>query len=230
MPRLQKLTVDFLPGNIVRQGPNSLAFFTHTANAEIYGVRSNVSKTDGYATMSPSSQPNLISAVDKSVHAWKRRVISQAMSDSFLKEMQSRVVAHIRGFVAMLGSEADVPEGKPVLDGWAPAKNLGVVCDWLTFDVISDLIYGKAGGMLHSPELRWLPGTFQRISQRSATVCGILDDGSTEGLLTVAFVVLDATQPVPLQARSLAAHAAPKIVSPDELVAKQACQRACRSG
>jgi hypothetical protein len=140
MPRLQKLTVDFLPGNIVRQGPNSLAFFTHTANAEIYGVRSNVSKTDGYATMSPSSQPNLISAVDKSVHAWKRRVISQAMSDSFLKEMQSRVVAHIRGFVAMLGSEADVPEGKPVLDGWAPAKNLGVVCDGLKFDVSSDLL------------------------------------------------------------------------------------------
>jgi cytochrome P450 len=120
----------------VRQGPNSLAFFTHTANAEIYGVRSNVSKTDGYATMSPSSEPNLISAVDKSVHAWKRRVMSQAMSDSFLKEMQSRVAAHIRGFVAMLGSEADVPDGKPVLDGWAPAKNLRVVCDWLTLSLV----------------------------------------------------------------------------------------------
>ena len=148
-------------------------------------MRSNVSKTDGYATMSPSSQPNLISAVDKNVHAWKRRVISQAMSDTFLKEMQGRVMAHIRDFVTMLGSEADVPAGKPVLDGWAPAKNLGVVCDWLTFDVISDLIYGKAVGMLHSPELRWLPGTFQRISQRSATVGGVLKNRMAEGLLTV---------------------------------------------
>jgi len=155
----------------VRQGPNSLAFFTHSANAEIYGVRSNVSKTDGYATMSPSSQPNLISAVDKNVHAWKRRVISQVMTDQFMREMQDRIVSHIRDFVSMLGNDADVPAGSPVVEGWAPPKDLGVACDWLTFDVISDLIYGKALGMLHDPGLRWLPLTFQRISQRSATVC-----------------------------------------------------------
>jgi hypothetical protein len=146
-------------------------------------VRSNVSKTDGYATMSPSRQPNLVSAVDKDVHAWKRRVVSQVMSDAFLKEMQSRIVSHVDDFVSMLGADADLPKSSPVLEGWTPAKNLAVACDWLTLDVITDLIYGKAIGLLHSPDMRWLPGVFQRVSQRSAAVCGIWDGRGMGDLL-----------------------------------------------
>jgi hypothetical protein len=156
----------------VRQGPNSLAFFTQSANAQIYGVRSNVSKSEGYATMSPSSTPNLISAVDKNIHAFKRKVVAQAMTDQYLKTMQARILSHIEVFVSMLGSDTDVAGGPPVLEGtWAAPKDLSVAADWLTFDVISDLTYGKALGMLHSPETRWLPVAFKRISQRAATVC-----------------------------------------------------------
>ena len=170
----------------MRQGPNSLAFFTHSANAEIYGVRSNVSKSEGYATMSPSTTPNLISAVDKNVHSFKRKVISQAMTDQYLKTMQTRILAHIEDFVSMLGSDADVAGGSPVPAGaWAAPKDLSVAADWLTFDVISDLTYGKALGMLHSPETRWLPIAFKRISQRAATVRTSSEESRKESLLKV---------------------------------------------
>lgn len=137
---------------------------------QIYAVRSNVSKTEGYATLSPSRTPNLISALDKNVHGFKRRIISQAMTEESLKGMETRIVSHIRKFVALLGQDTGDGDTSPELKGWTPPTSFRVKADWLTFDVMSDLTYGKSLGLLDSPELRWLPSVFRKISQVAAAV------------------------------------------------------------
>lgn len=137
---------------------------------QIYGVRSNVSKTEGYATLSASRTPNLISATDKSVHGFKRRVISQTMTEESLKSMETRIVSHIQRFVALLGKNEDGPSNSAELKGWTAPKTFRMRADWLTFDVMSDLTYGKPLGLLESEELRWLPTIFRKISQVTAAV------------------------------------------------------------
>jgi cytochrome P450 len=154
-------------GEIVRHGPNSLSFFGLEAATQIYGVRSNVSKSEGYATMSASRTPNLISATDKTLHGFKRRVISQTLTEESLKSMEPRIVARIEKFVELLGEGAS---DSAELEGWTPRSSLQAQADWLTFDVMSDLLFGKSLGLLDSPDARWLPSVVRKIAQLAATV------------------------------------------------------------
>ncbi|KAK5132154.1 hypothetical protein LTR08_000311 [Meristemomyces frigidus] len=117
--------------------------------------------------MSASRTPNLISATDKELHGFKRRVIMQTMTDQALKDAEERIIALIQTFVEMVGRK---PEGDRGVTGhWGPDVDMGTAADWLTFDVISDLLYGRPLGLLQSAELRWLPEVFRSISQMAAT-------------------------------------------------------------
>lgn len=81
-------------------------------------------------------------------------------------------------FINLLGEKGNelgivskdfVPEADK---GWSETKNLAPMCDWLTFDVINDLCYGKDFDMLHTPSMRWFPSVVLKITQRSMTVRG----------------------------------------------------------
>jgi hypothetical protein len=119
--------------------------------------------------MSASRTPNLISATDKTLHGFKRRVISQTLTEESLKSMEPRIVARIEKFVELLGEGAN-DEDSPELEGWTPRSSLQAQADWLTFDVMSDLLFGKSLGLLDSPDARWLPSVVRKIAQLAATV------------------------------------------------------------
>lgn len=159
-------------GDIVRFGPNALSFNTHTGMNAIYGTRANVQKAEGYASMSASRRtPNTITAVDKTLHGFKRRILTQVYSDQGLKAIEGRILANIYDFTNLLGAAKDEPrlESKGANE-WGQAKNMASMCDWLAFDIISDLCYGEDFDMLHSPKLRWFPSVVRNIAQRSVMV------------------------------------------------------------
>jgi hypothetical protein len=61
--------------------------------------------------MSPSkTTPNTISAIDKGVHGFKRRIQNQVLSEAGLKTVESRIVSHVQEFVDYLGSHMDAGE------------------------------------------------------------------------------------------------------------------------
>ena len=93
------------------------------------------------------------------------------MTEESLKGMEPRIVALIEKFVALLGEGANDEAQSPDHEGWSPPRSFQVKADWLTFDVMSDLLYGKPLGLLDSPDARWLPSSFRKISQLAATVC-----------------------------------------------------------
>jgi hypothetical protein len=164
-------------GDIVRFAPNALTFNTDTGMDAIYGVRANVVKSEGYSSLSASRQtPNTLTATDKTLHGFKRRILAQVFSTDGIKAIEERLLVNIRDFVNLLGREGDEfgivkhglnPKGD---DGWTNTKHLAPMCDWVTFDVISDLCYGKDFDMLHSSDMRWFPSVVLKITQRSMTV------------------------------------------------------------
>lgn len=164
-------------GGIVRFTPNGLSFDTHTGMEAIYGVRANVVKPQSYSSLSASRHtPNTLTATDKTTHGFRRRILNQVFSTEGLKSIEERLLVNIRDFVDLLGKPGDEfgivkpgsnPQGN---DDSTSTKHLAPMCDWLAFDVIGDLCYGKDFDMLHLPDMRWFQSVVRKITQRSLTV------------------------------------------------------------
>ncbi|KAI1763248.1 cytochrome P450 [Hypoxylon sp. FL1150] len=136
-------------GKVVRFGPNSVSFNSNTALKDIYGFKSNVRKAEFYdAFVHPA--PNTHNTRDKGLHARKRRVLSQAFSDSAVKEMERYILSNVRSFCEQIGAGAS-DENK----GWTVPKNMADWCNYLAMDILGDLCFGKAFHMLERPDNRY---------------------------------------------------------------------------
>ncbi|RAL12233.1 cytochrome P450 [Aspergillus homomorphus CBS 101889] len=153
---------DHLAGKVVRLGPNTLSFDSATAMSDIYGVRANVRKADSYCAMGASRRsPTILTAIDKGLHGFKRRIMAQVFSEQSLKQIENRVLDNVTNFVSLLSTDADTNSG-----GTAP-KNVADASTWLTFDIIADRCYGENINLLQSENMRWFSSAFRKISQRS---------------------------------------------------------------
>jgi cytochrome P450 len=133
---------------------------------------------------------NTLTEVDKKKHGKKRRLISQAFSDSALKTYESVVLTHVKH----LCSELVSAEGKSVADGvWAPAKNMSrwckkisaIICyllipvltksafmigDYFTFDVMTNVIFGVNWSALKDSKYRSIPDSIEKSNVRIGTL------------------------------------------------------------
>ncbi|KAF1808911.1 cytochrome P450 [Eremomyces bilateralis CBS 781.70] len=164
-------------GPVVRAGPNALSFNSNTALKSIYGYRANVQKSDFYRAFPANKHAiSVHSSIDKQMHARKRRVLSYAFSDQAIKAMERFVLANIRTASQLLtdttstrsdGGEKVSMESK----GWGYGLNVADFCNWLTFDIMGDLAFGKAFGMLESPQNRFAVDLVSKTARRH-TICG----------------------------------------------------------
>ncbi|KAK2623903.1 hypothetical protein QTJ16_006537 [Diplocarpon rosae] len=143
-------------GPVVRYGPNSLSINTNSALKTIYGHKSNVKKSQFYSVFPPTKDTfNTHSTIDKASHARKRRVLSHAFSDSAMKSMDKYILGNIRTFCAKLGARpARVGEETDAKGQWSGAQNMADWTNYLTFDVMGDLCFGKAFEMLEHEKNR----------------------------------------------------------------------------
>jgi cytochrome P450 len=138
-----------IAGKTVRFGPNSVSFNSNTALKEIYGFKANVRKAEFYdAFVHPA--PNTHNSRDKALHARKRRVLSQAFSDTAVKQMERYVLANVRTFCEQIGTGAS-----DSTKGWTAPKNMSDWCNYLAMDILGDLCFGKAFHMLERSENRY---------------------------------------------------------------------------
>lgn len=148
-------------GPIVRFGPNSLSFNSSSALKDIYGFKANVRKADFYLAF-PATKDSFSthSAIDKAAHARKRRVLSHAFSDAAVKSYDRHILSHVRQLCSNLGDGAETISAKLICSDekpsqWSAPKNLSLQADYLTFDIMGDLCFGKAFGMLERPDNRF---------------------------------------------------------------------------
>ena len=129
---------------MVRFAPDKISIDSPAALNDIYGSRkANLVKADWYRTLIVAERGGVstFTAIDRNVHAYKRRMLSHAFSENALKGMEAYVLEQIREWCTKLGDNT-APER------WSESRNMANMADYLTFDVLGELCYGKTFGML----------------------------------------------------------------------------------
>lgn len=176
------------PGDMVRDGPNSITFNSVSANQTIHAVRANTIKTPGYNAFSASrSMPNTISALDKGIHAFKRRVQGQVLSEPALKAVEDRMLKQVEDFVNYIDGPEDRTGSVPGHSDWVQ-RSVSDVCKYLTYNVLTDLCYGESLDLFRSPTMRWLPKAVIPYSRMIVMVSSLIctpANGKTNRLIQV---------------------------------------------
>lgn len=83
--------------------------------------------------------------------------MSHAFSDSAIKSLEKYILANVRVGCELLGRATSNSMGNSSTDekGWNAPWNAAHWCEWLVFDIMGDLVFGKAFGMLESPKNRF---------------------------------------------------------------------------
>lgn len=141
-------------------GPNLLSINSNSALKTIYGHKSNVRKAGFYSAFPANKHTfNVHSSIDKTAHARKRRVLSHAFSDSAIKAMEKYVIDKVQTFTRVLPQAPfdllNARHSSGETEEWSVSKNMADMCDYLAFDIMGELAFGKSFDMLESPNNRF---------------------------------------------------------------------------
>ena len=158
-------------GPIVRIAPNTLSINTISGLREIYGSRkSNVQKADWYRSIDAASGAfSTHSEIDRDKHAFRRRVLDHAFSDSAVRSVEPYIIANVRAWCKYLGDGSLKP------GSWNPAKNMSDWCTYLGYDIMGDLTFGKRFNCIESEEHRYVPGLMMASTKFIYVVCAKLN-------------------------------------------------------
>ncbi|KAF5864593.1 hypothetical protein ETB97_007151 [Aspergillus alliaceus] len=136
-------------GNHVRYAPNRVLFNTNTGLKEIYAFSKSFQKSAAYGAMVHRA-PNTLTLIDKRQHGRKRRIIGQGFGDAALRGFEGTTMDHVRKFCDALAK--DIPDEKS--GGWSRPQNMAKWSNYLTFDIMSSIIFGESFDLIGSPDNR----------------------------------------------------------------------------
>lgn len=155
-------------GPVFRYGPNFLVVNTAEGLHQIYpsSKKSNVRKGPQYKFLHHDGRVSTLSAIDKDVHTAKRKILSHCFTDPALRALEPLMVKTIDIWIETLGQGA-----KPNSGGWSSPRDMAHWANYLTFDVLGDLCFGKSFGLITSDELRSAPDLMLARTRLLAVVC-----------------------------------------------------------
>lgn len=133
-----------------------------TGGLEIYHSK-NVQKAYGYATMAPAPGAyNIFTAIDKSVHRHKRRVLNQGFSDQCLRAFEPMILNEIDIFVREFS--------KSQLTGqeWSHPIDMTKCCRHIGYDIMGDFGFGQSFELQEKTENRFLMDAVVATSKKAA--------------------------------------------------------------
>ncbi|KAK0348013.1 hypothetical protein LTR59_000496 [Friedmanniomyces endolithicus] len=141
-------------GPIVRFSPNTVSINHPAALKAIYAHGANVQKSTFYKCFRAAPQAvSTLLATDKAQHARKRRVMSQASSAEAMRGMEVYVVGLVQDLVDKIDEVIKVSDAER--DGCSSTVPMASYLNWLVFDIMGDLVFGKSFGTLgDKPENR----------------------------------------------------------------------------
>lgn len=190
-------------GPVVRYSPNALSINDPEALRVIHAHGANVQKSVFYKCFraAPTAISTLL-ATEKHHHARKRRVMGQAFSDAAIRGFEQYVVGHVQDFIDRIGGIVDQPratgEEKPSATTWSAPLDMALWCNWLVFDIMGDLVFGRSFGTLgDKPENRagiFLLGRAARRNYVVAAMPALLYTGLEKYLPLLRGLFLDRNQ------------------------------------
>ncbi|KIJ53641.1 hypothetical protein M422DRAFT_241882 [Sphaerobolus stellatus SS14] len=127
-------------GSLVRIAPNHVSIADKEALSVIYGQGAMAFDKSGFYDAFVCGKPSIFSTTDRDDHAQKRRLISHALSAKSLEQFTDIIQGIIMGFVSQVDKMCLRDESVDAL----------IWFNYLTFDILSDLAFGKAIGMVEN--------------------------------------------------------------------------------
>lgn len=150
----QLTNIDHNAGHTFRYRPDSVLINTPTAYRHLFGPKGNVKKSV-YYNVWPRNVDVLTTwnSTTIDVHARKRRVLNQAFSADALKDAEPFVLSNAERWCQLISDEASKGQ-----DGWSDSLNMADWVNWLVFDILGDLCFGKSFDMKEpGSNLRFVP-------------------------------------------------------------------------
>ncbi|KAI0421807.1 cytochrome P450 [Xylaria grammica] len=122
-------------GDRVRYGPNRILLNNAETVHDIYGHSASVKKFEGYKVLSLKA-PNTLTLSDKAQHARRRRVISQAFSESSMRMFEPILLSKIDRFCRTLRAQQG-NDGK-----WTGPLDVARQFNYLVFDSLTAVAFG----------------------------------------------------------------------------------------
>lgn len=142
------------PGPTFRYRPDSILINTPAAYRALFGPKGNVKKGLFY-----EAWPRNVNALttwnstDLEVHGRKRRVLNYAFSDKALRSAEPFVISNADRWCEVIADEISET-------GWSTPLNMADWVNYLVFDILGDLCFGKSfdmkerdSGMKYVPSL-----------------------------------------------------------------------------
>jgi hypothetical protein len=127
-------------GDRVRIHPNEVLFLAPQAYTDIYGTKANVGRAKSYKAWQTSTEANTALTIDPQSHGRKRKILNQAFTEKSVKHAANFIVEHAERWIDLLSDTADAEE----TDGWTNSRNMSDWNDWLVFDILGDLCFGRS--------------------------------------------------------------------------------------
>lgn len=130
-------TDDMLTGDIFRYQPNGLLVNSPSGYREIYNGKANVKKSPFFEVWKRHADDiNVANTTDSSLRALKKRALSTVFSEQVIRSAEKLVIKHVDRWCNLLLNNAD--------GNWSQPKNMTALSDYLMFDILGDLIYGRS--------------------------------------------------------------------------------------
>lgn len=135
-------------GPVVRYAPNRLMINSLSALNAIYGHSSPTIKATTYDALVHRA-PSSLTLKDKSEHRQRRKILSQGFSDASLRQFEGKMVNLILKMCQQIAPSREDRE-------WSEPRNMSDWCDYLSFDLMSSIIFGASYSALANETYRHL--------------------------------------------------------------------------
>lgn len=136
-PARMNWVADMPKGGKVRVYPHGIVFLSPQAFADIYGAKSNVQRSKSYEGFQRNGRDiNTFNASDRFIHRRKRRILNTVFTEKSIRAAGRFINQHVDRWNELL------------LDGdgkdWSRPKDLAEWSDYLVFDILGDLCFGRS--------------------------------------------------------------------------------------
>lgn len=159
-------------GPYVRIAPGRLLVNSTTGIKTIYSYSKDFQKSQVYNLMVHRA-PNTLTAIDKKAHGRKRRILSQGLSEAAIRSYEPIILEQIHKLCDIWARLSDmstaVPEEKQA--AWSIPQNMARWANYLTFDIMSSVIFGATFDLLSKEDNRYVPAAIEASNVRTVVVC-----------------------------------------------------------
>ncbi|KAH8723182.1 benzoate 4-monooxygenase cytochrome P450 [Phaeosphaeriaceae sp. PMI808] len=133
-------------GDFVRYGPDRILVNTVSGMKDIYGPGKNVVKSKAYNAMVHRT-PSVLTIRDRKEHSARRRLIGQGMGDAAMRAHEPTIMTHVDNLCDQLAPS----------DGtWSEPQNMAEWSNYLTFDIMSEVVFGLRYNLIGSKVHRYV--------------------------------------------------------------------------